>query len=412
MYCDQCGARMPEGAAVCPRCSTSPPTTAPSTAGTPTKRALLIGAQRNLLGNTAGLIAAWFNLPLAIFMMSFGAALGALGGLVSGTIAGPGVLGQFNNILAWVLPLPISMMDLLPTAAVQIGGTIGAVYGAGLMASLMLFGPWSTLWEIDPTWPFALVLGQLVTAFVIAAGYVAYCAVAEPARLRVSGIRRPSRREAEWLMPLVEEAATRLGVARTPMLLIDDSREPNAYAGIRHIVINRGLLDYLSYDRHAIAGIIAHEVAHYKHGDATAMAWSRGIAWPVFLVYELTYRLQTAAVRWSFFIVLVRILLWSVLVTIRFIVVPLNSRHWRRCEYRADAEAMEAGYGPGLHSALSQLGRGFDGARTGWDAAILATHPHTELRMERLETVGVTSALPTHPLTPWSMSARPGLDKD
>jgi Zn-dependent protease with chaperone function len=357
----------------------------------------------NLAGNIAALLAAWFNLPLAVLLVTVGAFFGGVAGLVSGTMSGPGVVRRFDTILAWILPMPVSMQDLLPTTAAQIGGTIGALIGAlnggWTMAMWVLVLPWQALWEADPTWPFALAVGQVVTALAIATAYVAYCRAAEPARLRVSGARRPSRREAELLGPIVARAAARMGLDRPPALLIDDSREPNAYAGIRHIVVNQGLFEALGHDADAVAGVIAHEVAHYKHGDAVGLAWNRGIAWPVFLVHELAYRFQASAVYWSFLLVLVRALMWSVTVTIRLFVMPINARHWRRMEFRADAEAMAAGYGPGLYTALTRLGQGFDGARNGWDATILATHPPTEHRLERLEPAGVHGLLATGTLT-------------
>src|SRR5690606_5653167 len=174
----------------------------------------------------------------------------------------------------------------------------------------------------------------------------------------------------------------RMGI-RPPRLMLSDDRVPNACAGIGCVVVNRGLLDYLDHDRAQVAAVIAHEVAHVAHGDAAAAAWNRRLACPLYLVYELAWRARAAATRWSFAVVLVRVLLWSVLVAIRGIVVPANARHWRRCEYAADAAAAAAGYGPGLHAALQRIGKGFDGARTGWDATMLASHPPTELRLER-----------------------------
>ncbi|GAA1456192.1 M48 family metalloprotease [Nocardiopsis exhalans] len=336
-------------------------------------------------------------MPLAVFLGVFGAILGGISGLVSGGIAGPGVARQVNGILTWVLPLPISLADLLPTSAAQIGGMIGALIGAvngGLkMAYYALATPFLSLWVVDSGYPIALALGQVVTAVTVAAAYVLYCRIAEPARLRVAGARRPSRREAELLEPMIARAAARMGVDRAPKLLIDDSREPNAHSGIQHIIVNRGLLDALSYDPEAVAGVIAHEVAHYKHGDALSLAWNRGLAWPLFLLYEIAYRAQASAVYLTVLLALLRVLLWSVTVTIRVLVIPFSARHWRRTELRADAEAREAGYGPGLYTALTRLGASFDGARNGWDQAVLATHPPTELRLELLEEPGDQPAL-------------------
>lgn len=447
MYCDQCGTRLSAANARCPSCDTVPPVppsgflrSGPSPGGhdpevadpspeplwehpdngdpavpaappiprrqperpepgrrherrvqRPPRRGPA-GLVNNLFGNGVALFAAWFNMPVAVFLAAIGAIFGGVGGLLSGSIAGPGVLGQFDAIFTWVLPMPVSMSDLLPNTAIQIGGMIGAVMGAVSGAAKMLYFalllPYSTMWWDDSVLPFGLVLGQIVAGVGVAALYVLYCRAAEPARLRITGARRPSRREADFLEPMIARAAARMGLDRAPELLIDDNREPNAYAGIRHIVVNRGLLEALRYDTEAISGVIAHEVAHYKHGDALSLAWNRGIAWPLFLLHEVSYRAQASALYWSIFLALVRILLWSVTVTIRFLVIPVSARHWRRTELRADDEARRAGYGPGLYSALTRLGASFDGARNGWDHSVLATHPPTELRLDRLEEAG------------------------
>lgn len=75
------------------------------------------------------------------------------------------------------------------------------------------------------------------------------------------------------------------------------------------------------------------------------------------------------------------------------------------------------GYGEDLYRALALRGHGFDGARSGWDAAVLATHPHTELRLERLEGTGRDyhlpyDSVPPEPVTALPRSRRRGPDKD
>ncbi|MGW9635892.1 M48 family metalloprotease [Nocardiopsis alba] len=355
------------------------------------------GLLDNAIGNGAALIATWFNIPFVVLLVALGAIFGGIGGLVSGTIAGPGVVSRFDMVFSLVLPMPVSMSDLMPNVSFPAGGMVGGLIGTFKGGLKMLeFGvllPYSLMWSQDPLLPLGATLGQIVSGLSIASVYVLYCRVVEAGRLRVTGARRPSRREAEFLEPIIARAAARMGLDRRPRLLMDDDREPNAYAGIHHIIVNRGLLEALRYDTEAISGVIAHEVAHYKHGDALGLAWNRGIAWPLYLLYELAHRWQASAVYWTVLLALVRVLLWSVIFTIRFLIMPLNSRHWRRSELRADAEAREAGYGPGLYTALTILGKNFDGARNGWDQSILATHPATELRLELLEEPGRTPTL-------------------
>ncbi|CAM4305908.1 zinc metalloprotease HtpX [Nocardiopsis rhodophaea] len=374
---------------------------------------------RNIRGHAVGLFAAWFNLPFFMFMAVLGGVLGGLAGLMSGTAAGPGALDRIGIVLNVLLPLPIAIEDLLPTAAFQIGGVIGAVVGsvAGAWAiSWYWFSSfWTLLYEGDPSWPFAVAVGQVVTAAFVGWLYTFYSSTAEGWRLRIAGVRRPSRREAQWLVPITREAARRVGATGVPVLLIDDSREPNAYAGIRHIVVNQGLLDFLRYDEEAVAGVIAHEIAHWHHGDPLSMTWGKGIALPLYAVYEVTVRVREAA-RWGPLRFLLWAVLWSVYVTLRGIVMPMYAAEWRSCEYRADAAAKAAGYGDGLYRALAQLRRSFDSARSGWDAAVLATHPPTELRLEALEQPGGHYPLRHDHVeprpTPRISVARTGPDKD
>lgn len=449
MYCDQCGARMAVSAAVCPRCSApaapppsdpvpqprplAKPGTAPEPrpgprpqhhrgGGSAERGAAWLSAAltRNWPGTLAGLIGAWFNLPLVVFMAGAGAVFGGLGGVLSGTVAGPGGLARLDVLMTWILPLPFRIEELLPTAAVQtggvLGGLMGAFSGAVLLAWLSVAEFWRLLYQGDPFWPFAAAAGQAATAFLLAGLYTAYSVLLEGWRLRLSGARRPSRREAAWLEPMVREAARRLGCRSVPPLYVDDSRLPDAYAGVRCIVVNRGLLEFLCYEETAVAGVIAHEVAHWRRGDALSLVWSRGLALPLFLVYEPAVK-ACEAVRWRPVQFFVHIVLWSVMVTVKHIVMPAHAAGARRCEYAADAAAKAAGYGEGLHRALDAMGRGFDGARTGWEQAILATHPCTELRLERLEAPDRAYRLPrggpfAEPVPALARPAGHGPDKD
>jgi Zn-dependent protease with chaperone function len=335
-------------------------------------------------------------------MAGLGALFGGLTGVVTGTFAGPGVTARIDALLTWVFPLPVRAQQLLPTAAAQIGGIVGgilgAINGAFELAWRAFVWPWQELYRGDPTWPAAVAVGQVVAALFVGGLFVAWTAATEGLRLRVSGARPMSRREADWLMPIVDECAGRLGLRSLPRILVDDRREANAHTGIRHIVINYGLLEQLEYDREAIGGVLAHELAHWRDGDAIGMAWTKGVALPLYLLYEFAERLLgLARSRPMHFVV--RFLFWSVIVTTRYFVIPIQAGLWRRGEYRADAAAAAAGYGEGLRAALTHLRHSFDGERSGWDRAICATHPPNELRLERLEQPGKSYPLhDDHPL--------------
>jgi Zn-dependent protease with chaperone function len=407
VFCDQCGRALPDPTATsCPHCGAAltpaiTPTPAPVVhnalpAPVPGRTARGPGARawvratigRNVSGTIAGIVGAWFGVPMVLLMGGIGAIVGGLAGVVSGTLIGSAMLGRIDVLLGYVFPLPVKAGDLLPTAAAQIGGIVGGlagmVNGAFELGTMTLVYPWRKLYDGDPLWPVAVLLGQVLVALVVGALYVWWCAATEATWLRIGGARRLSRREADWLLPILTEAGQRLGLTGLPRLLIDDRREPNAATGIRHIVINQGLLEQLDHDREQIAGVLAHELAHWRDGDAIALAWAKGVALPLYLAFELAEKLLHAA-RIRPLQVIIRVLLWSVLVTVRYGVLPAQSRMWRGQEYRADAAAAAAGYAPGLRQALTYLRGSFDGQRSGWDRTLLASHPPNELRLERLE---------------------------
>ena len=407
-FCDECGTAL-HGATACPSCGTAVAAPArPSRRARLSRRAraarrhLRAVARHNRAGSAAGLVAAWFNIPLVLLMGAAGAFFGGVVGLFSGTLGGPGALDRFGAVFSVLVPMPVDLQDLLPTAAVQIGGIIGAligiVTGAAQMAWLTFAGFWELLYAGDPLWPAAVFLGQVVTAVFVGALYTLYSARTEAWRLRLAGGRRPSRREAAWLVPMMRQAAHRMGLPGLPVLVIDDRRTPNATAGVAHIVVNQGLLEFLAYDREAVAGVLAHELAHWHRGDAAVMAWGKGLAFPLYLAHTFTERVREAS-RWGPVRILLWVVLWSVSATMRGLVVPTHARYWRACEYAADAAAARAGYADGLHHALGALRRTFDGARDGWDQTMLATHPPTELRLERLERAGRVYPLAQDPTT-------------
>jgi hypothetical protein len=59
----------------------------------------------------------------------------------------------------------------------------------------------------------------------------------------------------------------------------------------------------------------------------------------------------------------------------------------RLAEYNADQAAVAAGHRAGLRLALARIGS-LDGPRNGWEQAVCATHPPTEIRLQRIEDPG------------------------
>jgi Zn-dependent protease with chaperone function len=409
MFCDQCGARI-DGAIICPSCGatqTTPsvvdsrtPLAAPRLApdryrppyrhGLPPAAAWLSFLGTHLRGTVTAAICTWFNAPFVLLMAAAGALIGGVAGTVSGTATGPGMLDRLNRLVQWGFPLPVTPRELLPTAALQIGGiiggTLGALTGALRLGWMAAVSPWQILFEGDPLWPFALGLGQIVTALFLGLCTVLVHVVAERPLLYWAGARRLSRREDTWLGTLVVTTAVSMGIAESPTLLMTEDAIPRAYAATRHIVLSRGMVRELEYDRAAIAGVLAHELAHWRRGDPIAAAWIKGVALPLYLLHEIARRLiggtRNRPLQW-----VLRAVLWSVLVTVSGIVRPMQAAGNRRAEFACDAAAYRAGHGEGLRRALARL-QWWENGRDGWDEVMSASHAYTELRLERLEQPG------------------------
>jgi heat shock protein HtpX len=87
--------------------------------------------------------------------------------------------------------------------------------------------------------------------------------------LRMSGAQAVSPQEAPELHRMVEALATRAGLPKPAVYLID-SEAPNAFATGRSpskgaVAVTTGIMRLL--DRDELAGVIAHELAHIKHRD-------------------------------------------------------------------------------------------------------------------------------------------------
>ncbi|MEV4755883.1 M48 family metalloprotease [Micromonospora sp. NPDC049559] len=347
---------------------------------------LTAGITRDWRGTIAALVAAWFGLPTAILL-----------GLVAAASAGVvGYFGSTQLAADRLADVPV-LGDVLNTLAGNVGGGLGALLGIALgivvggVGGLLL--PWAMAYADDPVVTILVVLLQVVLAIVIGLLYVLYGVALEPWRMRLSGARRLSRREADLLLPLLHECADRLGLPNVPRLLVDDTREAQALAYTRHIVVTRGLLDEFDYDPAVISGVLSHELVHWHNADGVSRLLVRGIALPLYLPY--------AAATWvlrAFHNSIVRFLAvlvsWPIAAAVRFFVMPLQAAGSREAEYRADQGAVLARQRDGLRQALERFRRSFDGSRNGWDEAVCASHPPNELRLEQLEEPGRRYPLP------------------
>lgn len=348
---------------------------------------------RGWAGSVAAIIGAWAPLPWIILMAGIGALLGAIIGVVSGTAVGPGVTERLDVLTGYVFPLPVPLEDLVATPAIQLGGIIGGMWGAAsgawTLGWIAFAYPWELLYSSDPLWPVLAFLGQAITAFAVAAVYTSTRVAAEDKEIRfVGGGRRMVRAERERVEPILAEVAGRMGIPadRLPKLIGMSGPQVRAFAGARSICLSEALIRQATDAE--LAGVIAHELAHWRHGDPVARYWQRGLAWPLYLTYNGMARMLSGSGRERYqrplVTMLIRMVFWSVETTVRFFVIPLQGPAARRDELRADAEALAAGYGEGLYSHLERH-RDFELGPKGWDEVVARTHPPMAQRLERLE---------------------------
>jgi Zn-dependent protease with chaperone function len=348
------------------------------------------GILRNARGVFAAFVAAWLYVPAALAAAALLAFTTGGAAYVYSGVQGERTLPQELRDV----PLLGDAMEnlLLRSSGVQaalIGVILGALIGFLIGMIWVFLGPFQD-GALDGI---ATVLGAIVLGLIVGLLYTIYRVVFERRILAITGARRLSRREAAYLLPLVVDAAARLGLRNHPPLLIDDGRDANAFAYTRHIVINQGLLDEFNYEREPIAAVLTHELVHWRNGDPISAAFVRGVALPLYLVQAgggwLRERARNSVLRF-----LVWLAFWPVFVTVRYFVVPMQAADSRRAEYRADEGAILAGHRDGMRRVLARFRRSFEGGRNGWVAAVCASHPPNELRLEELEEPGIDYPLP------------------
>ena len=327
---------------------------------------------------------------------AIGGITGGIAGFLSGSILGEAVVDRLTVFYQWVLPLPIDVVDLIPDTAWQVGGPlgaiIGAVYGAVTLAWLGAAYPWELLYAGDPLWPITVALGHVVSAVVIGAAYTVVMIGAERARLLASGARVPSRREVAALQPIIADCAARLGMgsAAPILLMVDDLEVARATAAARHLVVSTRLLRECRDDDGRLSAVVTRALVHWRDGHTVAAIWTKGIALPLFILYEVAARLTAATTntRARPMTFVVRVLLWPFVITTRYVVAPAQRRYWHRCEYAVDAITARAGFAGGLRAAIeAESTAAPEPGGDHWDRAVTAMPP-AELRLQAIEAQG------------------------
>ncbi|WP_258364046.1 zinc metalloprotease HtpX [Halomonas sp. LBP4] len=222
-----------------------------------------------------------------------------------------------------------------------------------------------------------------------------------PARLILAnagaGLLRPH--QAPELYRVLDILYRRAGLEIAPLLYYAPSRDLNAFAvGSRHdggIAVTEGLLRAL--DLRQLAGVLAHEVSHLRHGDTRVMsmaaAMTRLTIWVTTLVQISLLVMLPLVMAGELVVPWLPLLLLALAPTLSTLLQLALSRNR---EYTADLEAAALTGDPhGLASALDVLERyhgswlttmygRYQPAWLDW----LRTHPPTETRIRRLRELG------------------------
>jgi Zn-dependent protease with chaperone function len=236
---------------------------------------------------------------------------------------------------------------------------------------------------------------SIASGAVIAVIITVVMAVCERLSLRLRGYRRLSRDEVRRIATIVKAVADDMDLDALPRFAMSDSMVPGAWTHMRTVVLSTGLLSSLTDDE--LGAILAHEFHHWRSGDSVAshIIWAASL--PLALIYNVGMLLAGRTpdqkpgqkqsggkgpitfgklVGWA--------IAWPAAILIRLVLVAVTSSWQRQAEYEADAVAAAIGRGAALASALRKMGA-FEAGRTGWEQAMAATHPRTELRVEALQ---------------------------
>jgi Zn-dependent protease with chaperone function len=345
-----------------------------------------VGTVRMPIATGAALLSTWTAVLFALWVGVY-SAIGSVLVLLTGTV----VSGHSTGVFDFTAHSGTSL-DVLAVLAALFGG-----FGLGFADSYTT----------------SLTSGVADVAFSLLAGIVIGMVIGliamrfEEVVLHGRGYRRPSKRE--WnthLESAIEVVQDAMGLQTVPRFMVADTPVPLAWTISRHVVVSTGLMQNL--DAAELQAVIAHELAHWRRGDAIALRMVWAFSWPIAALYNIGMILsgaqfgkpETAAeaarsgqINKNFLSFLGWFFLWPSYVLMRYVIGPCTAAGSREMEYEADAAVVRAGLGSGLARALERL-EPFEPPRTAWEAVLSSSHPPTQLRLEAIQELDPDSEEP------------------
>jgi heat shock protein HtpX len=214
---------------------------------------------------------------------------------------------------------------------------------------------------------------------------------------------RTGHAELDWLFHAVEQLTRKAGLPM-PEVGVYDSAEVNAFAtgpskSRSLVAVSSGLLRSMS--REEVEGVLAHEVSHIQNGDMVTMTLIQGVvnAFSIFFSRVIANIIrQLVDERISHLVFFVATIVFDIVFSLLGMMVVA----WfsRAREFRADAGAATLSSRNNMIAALQRLRANqqlvdtsqpqlatmkISGARGGFLAGLLSTHPPLEARIEALQ---------------------------
>ncbi len=217
---------------------------------------------------------------------------------------------------------------------------------------------------------------------------------------RLLGARTPTRSERDQIQRawLVVAQASRIP-ANTFVLAVADADDVNAFACGGHLmVVSSFALEQLTHDE--LVGVLAHELSHHLGSHTVALTFGQWLSIPIIILAQVGFALQNVARAAS---ETIERRSTSLSLIGKTIAIVLNGVSWifradlllaqgisnivgKGAEFKADANAVDLGFGKELSSALRQvIARGHGERPSNWRDRIVTAHPPARTRVARID---------------------------